>query len=80
MNLETVRSFLMWCFIINYGLLLFWSALFIFFHDGFNNLLQILLRRKIEHMDSIQILAMTLFKLGVILFNLVPWIALTISK
>ena len=33
MTLETTRSMLAWCSVINYGLLLLWVFAFIFAHD-----------------------------------------------
>ena len=33
MNLETVRSFFLWCSVINYAVLLLWVVIFWFAHD-----------------------------------------------
>jgi hypothetical protein len=80
MNVELARSFFMWCSIINYGLLIMWCALFVFAHDSYKNFNEIMLRRKIEHFDTLHYAGIGLFKLGIILFNLVPWIVLTFIR
>ena len=80
MKLETARSFFMWCSIINYGVLIFWAALFVFAHDSLKTLNERLLQRKIEHFDTIHYAGMGLYKLGIFLFNIVPWIVLVIIR
>jgi hypothetical protein len=77
MNVETVRSTLLWCTVINYGLLLLWALLFLFAHDGLYRLHR-RSRLSPQHFDAIQYGGIVLYKLGILLFNLVPYIALRI--
>lgn len=80
MNTETARNFLMWCSIINYLLLILWAVLFVFAHDPYKRFNEIMLRRKIENFDTLHYTGIALYKLGIILFNIVPWIALVIVE
>ena len=78
MSLETVREFLLWCAVINYGVLLWWFLVFHFAHDWLYRLHGRWFRFSPEQFDAIHYLAMAAYKLGVILFNLVPYLALCI--
>jgi hypothetical protein len=78
MNVEVAQSFFMWCAIINYSILILWCILFVFAHAWMERLNDAVLRRKIEHFDTIQYSGIALYKIGIILFNIVPWIALTL--
>jgi hypothetical protein len=77
MTVEMLRSALLWCGIINYATLVLWSALTV--------LAPRLLhwpcrwyRLSAEQFDAINLGGLLLFKLGIFLFNLVPYIALRI--
>jgi hypothetical protein len=80
MNLETLREFFLWCWVINYSLLILWSVLLVFAHDSYQKFNEVLLRRRIESFDTLQYAGIALYKLGIILFNLVPWVALTMMS
>lgn len=77
MNLEIVRNFFIGCLVINYSLLIVWFLLFVFAHDSIKNLNDRLFRRKIEHFDTLNYAGIALYKIGIILFNLVPWLAIS---
>ncbi len=36
MTIETTRTFLLWCTVIDYAVLLVWFFVFVFAHDGFS--------------------------------------------
>lgn len=78
MSLEIARSFFLWCAIINYGILLLWFLLFAFAHDWLERLHGRWFRLPREQFDALHYAAMAVFKLGLILFNLVPFLALCI--
>ncbi|MEX0728008.1 MAG: DUF6868 family protein [Planctomycetaceae bacterium] len=80
MTLETARSFLLWCFVLNYATLLVWFSAFRFGHDWMYQLHGRWYRLSHEQFDGIHYLLMGVFKLGVILFNVVPFIALHIME
>jgi hypothetical protein len=76
MNIELARSFFLWCTVINYGVLLLWGLLFMFAHDPLLRLWGKWVRVSVEQFDILNIAGITLYKIGVFLLNLVPWIAL----
>lgn len=78
MNIETLRSFLLWCAIINYGILLIWFFLFLKAHDFVYNLHNKCFRLSKERFDALNYGGMAIYKIGVLLFNVVPLIALLI--
>ena len=78
MSIEMVRAVLLWCTVINFGLLLCGSLLFRLAHDWIHRLAGRWFRLSAEQFDAINYAGMVLFKTGVILFNLVPYVALRI--
>ena len=78
LNLETLRSMLAWCTLINFVILLIWGILLRWTHDWVYGIHGRWFRMSVERFDAIHYGAVTAFKMGVILFNLVPYIALRI--
>ncbi len=78
MTLELVRSTLMWCTVINFGLLIWWFVLFIVARDWMRRFHGKWFKLSDETFDAIHYAAMAIFKLLIIVFNLVPYIALLI--
>jgi hypothetical protein len=78
MNLEIARDALLWCAVINYGVLLLWFLFFRFAHDWMYRFHGRWFRIPAEQFDAIHYTAMAIYKLGIILFNLVPYVALRI--
>jgi hypothetical protein len=78
MTIGVARHFLLWCTVINYGLLLFWFAIFAFAHDRFEHILGRWFRLSRDQFDAYNGVGMTIYKLGIVLFNLVPFVALMI--
>ena len=79
MSVEMLRAFLLWCTVINFGLLLFWGLLFTLAHDWTYRLIGKWVRLSVEQFDGINFAGIVIFKIGVFLFNLVPYIALRIA-
>jgi hypothetical protein len=78
MSIEVARDFLLWCMIINYGILLVWFLFFAFGHDWIQRLHGRWFRLSGDQFDALHYAGMAIFKIGIILFNLVPFIALCI--
>ena len=76
MTLETARSFFLWCSVINYALLLVWALPVMYWRDGLHRLWGRWFRLSLEQFDMINIAGITLYKMGVILFNVVPCICI----
>jgi hypothetical protein len=80
MTTEIVCKALLWCAVINYGILLVWFSFFILVHDWMYLLHSRWFRLSVEQFDTLHYLGMASFKLGIILLNLVPYIALCLSR
>ena len=78
MTIEAARRFLLWCTVIDYGILLAWFVAFVFAHDWMLNLHGRWFRLSRDQFDAIHYAAMSVFKIGILLFNLAPLVALSI--
>ena len=78
MNISTLKSMLLWCVIINYIILLVWFVVFLLAHDAIFRLHSRWFRLSVEQFDVTMYASMAIYKVGVILLNLVPLIALWI--
>jgi hypothetical protein len=78
MSIETARAFLLWCTVINYGVLLTWAPLFVLPQDWLPQFWGRRLRLSTEQFEAINFAGMVFFKIGIILFNLVPYVSLRI--
>jgi len=79
MSIEVVRSALLWCTIINFGLYVFWALLFVLPHDWMHRLCSKFFRLSSEQFDAINYTGIVFYKAAVLMFNLVPYIALRIA-
>jgi hypothetical protein len=68
----------LWCTVINYGVLIWWFLAFTLAHDWLRRLHNRWFRLSAEQFDAIHYGGMAIYKIGVLLFNLVPYIALRI--
>ncbi|MER3425294.1 MAG: hypothetical protein C4293_20750 [Nitrospiraceae bacterium] len=78
MTIEVARNFLLWCTVINYGILLLWFLVFVFAHDWIQRIHGRWFSLTRDQFDALHYAGMSLFKIGVILFSLVPFVALSI--
>ena len=78
MNIEFTRSFLLWCTVINYGVLLVWFLVFATAHDWMRRFHGRWFRLSDEQFDFLHYLGMSIYKIGILLFNLVPLVVLWI--
>jgi hypothetical protein len=79
MSIEILRSFLGWCAIVNYVLLIFWFLVFLLARDRLYKLYDRWFRLSAEEMDRIQFIGMMFYKLGILLFNLAPYLVLRLK-
>jgi hypothetical protein len=80
MNVELVRRVLLWCTVINYGILLIWVFVFMLAHDSMHQLHRRWFDLSVDQFDMLHYGGMSVYKIGIILLNLVPYIALHITK
>jgi len=78
MALETIRSALGWCSIINMGLLLWWFFAITVLHDWVYRYHSKWFKLSRERFDEIHYAGIAFFKIAVFLFNVVPYFALRI--
>jgi hypothetical protein len=78
MNIDTARRFLLWCALINYGVMMLWFLVFILAHDLIYQIHGRWFRLSVEQFDALHYMGMSIYKLGVLLLNVVPYLALLI--
>ena len=78
MSIEFVRSVLLWCTVIDYGILLVWFMAFAFAHDWIQRLHGRWFCLTHDQFDAIHYAGMATFKIGIFLFNLAPCVALSL--
>src|SRR6516164_92649 len=69
MTIEVVRRALLWCTVINYGILLVWFLVFILAHDWIYNLHDRWFRLSVEQFDMLHYAGISIYKIGIILLN-----------
>jgi hypothetical protein len=78
MAMEELRSFLGWCTLLNYAVLLLWFAMFVLTHDWLYELHGRWFPVSQEKFDIVHYILMGTFKIGIVLFNLVPYLSMRI--
>jgi hypothetical protein len=76
MNLDTLREVLLWSMVINYGVLLIWFAAFTLAHDRIYALHHRWFSISRETFDALHYGGMAVYKIGVLLLNVAPLVAL----
>jgi len=78
MTVEIIRNFLAWCSIINVGVLIYWWLFFTLAHGFVYRIHGKWFKLSVEKFDAIHYTGMAFYKMSIILFNIVPYIALRI--
>lgn len=78
MDIQALTDFFMWCSIINGGLLLFWAFFIMLAPDLVYRIQTKWVPISRENFDIAMYSFIGLFKLFILVFNLVPYIVLTI--
>jgi hypothetical protein len=78
MTIEATRDFLLWCTALNYGILLAWFLVFAFAHDRILSIHGKWFHLSRDQFDALHYAGMSIYKIGIILLNLVPLIVLSI--
>jgi hypothetical protein len=79
MNNKILRSFFLWCTVINYGVLLMWTLVFWVARDRHYGLTNRFFAVSVESYDLVNLCGIAFYKIAIILLNLVPYIALLIA-
>jgi len=80
MSTPFVEDFLLRCLILNYAVLLVWFAVFVFAHAWLRSLHQRWFLLSEERFDAIHYLGMSIYKVGILLLNLTPYVALRLAN
>jgi hypothetical protein len=78
MTLALMRTFLLWCTVLNYCFLLVWFLAFASAHDWMLGWHSRWYRLSRDQFDALHYGGMTVYKIGILLFNLVPFLVLSI--
>ncbi len=78
MAIDLVRDVLLWCFIINIGILLWWFLFFSLAHGWVYRFHGKWFKMPVEKFDAIHYAAMAFYKICIFVFNIVPYFALCI--
>jgi hypothetical protein len=77
MSQELLRQFLLGCTVVNYCVLLIWFIAYINAGEGMRRLHGRWFRLSEEQFMALHYGGMAVYKIGILLFNLVPWAVLT---
>jgi hypothetical protein len=75
-TINELRDFLLVCVGINYAVLLVWSSAFVFSHDWMYRLHGRWFRLSVETFDAVHYSGLAIYKVGILLLNLAPLVAL----
>jgi len=79
MTIALIKEVLLWCVLINYALLLIWAGIFIWAHHWMYRIHTRWFQLSVATFDAINLAGIIFYKLSIILFNLVPLLALYLS-
>ena len=80
MTIEQLRHFFGWCALFNYVLLIIWFLLCITARGPFLGLCRRLFRISDEAYDNLMFFGISFYKLAIILFTVMPYLALWMLK
>ena len=80
MSVAQARDFLLCCAVINYAVLFVWFGAFVFAHDWMVRLHTRWFKISPAQLDAVHYGGMAVYKIGILLLNLVPYIALRIGQ
>ena len=80
MSIEMARHALLCCAVINFVVLAVWSILFVLPHEWLYRLWARRFRVTAEQFDTVNFAGIVLYKAGIFLLNLVPFLALTFVR
>jgi uncharacterized protein DUF6868 len=78
MTISLVKEMLLGCVIFNYAILLIWSGAFVFARNWMYRVHSRWFKLSDETFDALNYLGLAIYKIGILLFNLAPWIALSL--
>lgn len=80
MTTNAIKDVLLWCVGLNYLLLFMWCGAFILAHDWMFRMHNRWFKLSVETFDVLHYAGLTAYKIGIILLNLVPLVALCLVR
>ena len=80
MNISLLQNILLDCLLINYGIIVVWFLVFRFGHDWLFGLHGRWFNLSRERFDAVHYAGMTIYKIGILLLILTPYIALHLAS
>jgi hypothetical protein len=80
MTIVELKRFLLWSTGLNYVIVTFWFCVFHFAHDRVLALHRRWFKLTAEQFDALNYGGIAIYKIGVLLFNLVPLLALSLMR
>lgn len=78
MDIATLRGVLLWCTLINFGFLALWGLLMALPHRWLYRIWGRVFRLTDEQFDAVSFCGLLLYKVLILVFNAVPYVALLI--
>jgi hypothetical protein len=78
MAIDHFQPFLIWCAGINYAILLVWFGVFTLAHDWLYRMHSRWFKLSVETFDALNYAGVAFYKIGIMLFVMVPLIALLV--
>jgi len=79
MTVDAIKIVLLWCVVINYAILMIWFVAFVFAHDWMYGMHLRWFSLSAETFDAIHYAGLAVYKLGILLFFLIPLIAIVVA-
>ena len=79
MATNEIKGVLLWCVVINYAAMLVWFGAFVYAHDWMYRMHTRWFKISVETFDALHYMGLSMYKVGVVLLNLVPLVALWLS-
>jgi hypothetical protein len=71
-----IKHLLLWCVVLNYAVLIIWFGVFVFAHDWMYRLHTRWFKLSVETFNAMHYAGLSVYKIGILLLNLVPLVAL----
>jgi hypothetical protein len=80
MTIDVTRNVLLWCTVLDYGILLVWFLAFVFAHEAMLRIHGRWFHLSRDQFDALHYAGMSILKIGIVLFNLAPCVVLYILR
>jgi len=79
MTVDAIKIVLLGCVVINYAVLMVWFVAFVFAHDWMYGMHLRWFSLSVETFDAIHYAGLAVYKIGILLFFLIPLIAVVVA-